>query len=73
MVKKYTLVWYADDNEISYKDIKVVDSIIMEIEKRFGKMAVTRFKENVFVVMYIKFLDKARVRILLKYYLTKII
>ena len=73
MVKKYTLVWYADDNEISYKDIKVVDSIIMEIEKRFGKMAVTRFKENVFVVMYIKFLDKARVRILMKYYLIKII
>ena len=32
-----TIVWYVDDNKISHVNSKVVDQIIAEIEKSFGK------------------------------------
>ena len=60
-----------DDNKISRMDRKVVDNIIMEVEKKCGKMTVTRGKEHVFVGMDIKFINKGRVIILMKDYLTE--
>jgi hypothetical protein len=51
-------VWYVDDNKISHKDPNVVTKVIESIEKRFGKMSVTRGKDHDFLGMKIKFKNK---------------
>ena len=38
---------------LSHKNSKIVDQVIAEIEKKFGKMAVKRGKEHIFVGMNI--------------------
>jgi hypothetical protein len=53
-----TVAWYVDDNKISHKDPKVVTEIIESIEKRFGKMTVTRGKVHTFLGMNITFNNK---------------
>jgi len=50
-----TICWYVDDNKISHKAKKVVDQVIAEIEKRYGKMSQTRGSEHEFLEMVIKF------------------
>ena len=44
-----TISWYVDDLKISHRDPKVVSSIIESIEKKFGKMKVTRGKKHVYL------------------------
>jgi hypothetical protein len=68
-----TIAWYVDDNKISHRDPKVVDSIIAAIEKQHGKMTVCRGLKHVFVGMNIDFLPKGRVQILMKDYLVEAI
>ena len=53
-----TVAWYIDDNKISHKDPKVVSEVIENIEKRFGKMTVTRGKVHTFLGMNITFKNK---------------
>ena len=69
--KQCKLVWYVDDNNISHMESKVVDKVIMEIDKKFGKMTINRGKEHVFVGMHVKFIDKGIVIILMKDYITE--
>ena len=40
--KQCTVVWYVDDNKISYVDPKVVESVIEMIEGKFGTMTKRR-------------------------------
>ena len=61
-----TIAWYVDDNKISHKNPKVVDSIIEAIEKRHGKMTVCRRKKHVFVGMDIEFLVDQIVKIMMQ-------
>ena len=53
--------WYIDDIKISHVDPKIVDWIIENIEKKFGKMAVKREKQHTFVGMDIVFIEKKTV------------
>ena len=57
-----------DGNKISHVDPKVVTSIIELIEKRFGKMVVTRGSEHTFLGMKIKFKGDGTVSIDMKDY-----
>ena len=47
--KQCTIVWYVDDNKINHVSSQVVDKVIAEIEKKFGKMTVKPGKEHIFV------------------------
>ena len=64
--KQCTIVWYVDDCKISHIDSKVVDDIINQIEQKYGKMTVTCGKRHIYIGMEIEFLDKGRVKILMK-------
>eukprot|EP00957_Ditylum_brightwellii_P175367 13349672-Ditylum_brightwellii.AAC.1 len=41
-----TLVWYVYDNKVSHKSTKVVDEILEMMKGYFGKLAITRGKEQ---------------------------
>ena len=43
-----TICWYVDNNKISHKKEKVINKIIASIEKKFGKMSVTKGEEHDF-------------------------
>ena len=50
-----TICWYVDDTKILHSDSKVVDSVISNIESKFGKMTVTRGDKHTFVGVDIEF------------------
>ena len=50
-----TICWYVDDTKISHVSELVVDSIISDIESKFGKMTVTRGNKHTFVGVDIEF------------------
>lgn len=67
--KQCTICWYVDDTKISHADPKVVDDIIGNIEKIFGKITVTRGKNHNFVGMDLEFTNDGKVKILMKEYI----
>ena len=71
--KQCTIAWFVDDNKISHVDHKVVTEVILKIEKRFGKMTVTRGKEHIFLGMHIVFNDDGTVSIQMKEYIEEAI
>jgi hypothetical protein len=71
--KQCTVLWYVDDNKISHCDPKVVDSIIIEIEKKFGNMTITRGKEHTFLGMNITFNEDRTVSIGMREYIQEAI
>ena len=50
-----TIVWYVDSNIISHFSPYVVSSIIKIIEKKFGKLEVTRGDKHNFLGMDVNF------------------
>ena len=56
--KQCTIAWYVDDNKISHIHPKVIDRIINEIKKKFGKMSQIRNNEHEFLGMNITFKNK---------------
>lgn len=52
-----TIGWFVDDTKISHINPNVVTNIVDTLEKRFGKMTVTRGKEHKFLGMNIKYLN----------------
>ncbi len=50
-----TVCWYVDDNKISHINPKVIDDVIVKIEKKFGTMSKTRGENHDFLGMEIKF------------------
>ena len=57
-----TICWYVDDNKISHKSKKVIESVITKIEQKFGKMTKTYGDDQEFLGMDIKF-EKGKVRV----------
>jgi hypothetical protein len=53
--KQSTIARYVDDNKISHEDPKVNNETIEIIERRFGKMTVTRGKKHVFLGMNVTY------------------
>ena len=68
-----TIAWYVDDNTISHHDPKVVDWVMNEIEKKYGKVTVCHGLKQVFEGMNIDFLSGGRLQILMKDYLVEAI
>ena len=66
-----TVCWYVDDNKISHKDLRVVDWVIKQLEKKFDKMTVTRGKEHNFVGMDIVMRDDEKFEVTMKEYLNE--
>jgi Histone chaperone involved in gene silencing len=68
-----TICWYVDDNKISHRDPNVVTQVIGMIEKKFGKMKVSRGKTHEFLGMKIALRDNKTVSIDMKDYVKKAI
>ena len=45
--KKYTLVWYLDDNKVSNMEVELVEDSIKYLKKHFGELVVTRGKKHI--------------------------
>jgi hypothetical protein len=71
--KQCTIAWYVDDTKISHVDPNVVSSIIDKLEKRFGKMTVTRGNEHTFLGMNIRYTEQNTAVITMKDYLREAI
>ena len=65
-----TICWYVDDNKISHKSKKVIESVITKIEQKFGKMTKTYGDDQEFLGMDIKF-EKGKVRVGMKRHILK--
>eukprot|EP00980_Cylindrotheca_fusiformis_P017509 scaffold5491_cov132-Cylindrotheca_fusiformis.AAC.2 len=51
-----SVCWYGvDDLKISHVDKKVVENIVTQIEKRYGKMTITRGSKHTYIGMDIEF------------------
>ena len=68
-----TIVWYVDDNKISHINPSVVTEILNKLEKRFGKLTITRGKQHTFLGMDIDFIKHGRVKISMKEYVLECI
>jgi Reverse transcriptase (RNA-dependent DNA polymerase) len=64
-----TIVWYVDNKKIFHVNPDVVLLIIQKIEKRFGKMTVTRGPKHTFLGMNITFNGDETVNIVMDDYL----
>ena len=47
--KQFTIAWYVDDMKISHANQDEVNQIIQDIERKFGKMSVTRGHKHKFL------------------------
>eukprot|EP00980_Cylindrotheca_fusiformis_P003695 scaffold819_cov157-Cylindrotheca_fusiformis.AAC.2 len=68
-----TVCWYVDDLKISHVDKAVVENIVTQIEKRYGKMTVTRGNKHTYIGMDIKFPGNGEVKILMMDYIREAI
>jgi hypothetical protein len=71
--KQYTVVWYVDDNKVSHVSPKVVDKVLAQIERKFGKMTTTRGTTHSFLGMTINFRKDKTVNIGMKEYIKEAI
>jgi hypothetical protein len=71
--KQCTICWYVDDLKISHVDKNVVTQIILDIEKAYGKMTVTRGSKHTYVGMDIEYTEQGEAKILMKGYLEEAI
>jgi len=55
--KQCTICWYVDDNKVSHVEYDVVTEVLESIEKKFGKMSITRGKKHSFIGMDIDILE----------------
>ena len=46
--KQIILVWYVDKNKVSHMEETLVEDLIHDLEKHFGKLLVTRGKKHTF-------------------------
>ena len=67
-----TVCWYVDDLKVSHKCPKVVSSLLLTIEKKFGKMTIKRGNVQTYFGMDIEIVDR-KIRICMKAYLQECI
>ena len=53
--KQCTIAWWVDDNCLTHLSDKVLDRVIKRIERKFGKMTVTRGDSHTFLGMMLRF------------------
>ena len=70
--KQFTICWYVDDLKMSHEDPTEVTKMIQVLEKKFGKMNVTRGKVHTYLGMDIELKDR-KVYIRMKKYLEECI
>ena len=58
-----------DSLQISHKDQKIVDNILKIIERKHGRMSVTRGKKYTYVGMIIEYYNNGSVELSMKYYI----
>eukprot|EP00980_Cylindrotheca_fusiformis_P011531 scaffold2712_cov143-Cylindrotheca_fusiformis.AAC.5 len=68
-----TVCWYVDDLKISHVDKAVVENIVTQIEKPYGKMTVTRGNKHTYIGMDIEFPGNGEVKILMMDYIREAI
>jgi len=61
--KQCTVVWYVDDNKLSHKDSKVVDTVLGMVEERFPGLVIERGKSLNFLGMEINFIGDKKVKV----------
>jgi len=64
--KQCTIAWYVDDMKISHVNKDVVTQIIEDLEKKFGKMSVTRGCKHKFLGMNLYFENDHTVTVQMK-------
>ena len=70
--KQHTIVWNTDYRKMSHKDKSMVESIVCEIEKKFGKMSsVSCVPDYDFLVLKLKFMN-LKVRVDVRKHLRKV-
>ena len=52
-----TVLWHVDDIKVSHTDKNVVTDFLEKLQKRFGKLKVSRGKEHKYLGMDMKFRD----------------
>jgi len=67
--KQFTIAWYVDDMKISHANQDEVNQIIQDIERKFGKMSVTRGHKHKFLGVDINFKHDCTVTVQMKDYL----
>ena len=67
--KQCTIAWYVDDKKISHVDKDVVTQVIQDLEKKYGKMSVTRGCRHKFLGMNLHFKNDHTVTVQMKDYL----
>ena len=67
--KQCNVLWYVDNLKISHAGSAVVDRIIREIKKHFGKMMVMRGKNHEYIGMSISFIGNGKVKISMQSYI----
>ena len=53
--KQCTIYWHVDDLKISHVNPKVVDSVLVWLEKKFGKLVTNRGKRHSYLGVYLDF------------------
>ena len=71
--RQCTICWYVDDMKVSHEKPSVVDNVIKEIEKSFGKMTVTRGAKHTFVGIDINFRGDGTVMLSMDQYIKECI
>ena len=51
---QFTIAWYVDDNNFSFKNPEVISNITKEIKKHFGYLSSVRGKKHTFLRMNIE-------------------
>ena len=68
-----TIAWYVDNNKVSHINPPVVTAILNKLEKRFGKLTITRGKQHTFLGMDINFIERGKVKISMTQYVLECI
>lgn len=71
--KQCTGTWHVDNLKISHKERKVVDSVISQLESRYGNLSFNRENKQMYAGMDIEYCKDRSVEILMKLYLLKVI
>ena len=65
--KQSTIVWYVDDNKLSYVYPNVVTVILEEFKKHFGDLVISRGDTHDFLGMTIKIRNDKNVKLIMKH------
>ena len=71
--KQCTIAWCVDDNCLTHLSDKVLDRVIKRIERKFGKMTVTRGDNHTYFGMKLRFPGDGRVWINMRQYIEEAI